>query len=38
MPAWIAERFAGLEDDPQTHALVAAASPSPLWEGTGVGV
>jgi len=25
MPAWLAERFAGLDDDPQTHALVAAA-------------
>lgn len=25
MPAWMAERFAGLEDDPQTQALVAAA-------------
>jgi len=25
MPAWLAKRFAGLEDDPQTHALVAAA-------------
>jgi methylenetetrahydrofolate reductase (NADPH) len=25
MPAWVAERFEGLEDDPETHALVAAA-------------
>jgi methylenetetrahydrofolate reductase (NADPH) len=25
VPAWMAERFEGLEDDPQTHALVAAA-------------
>lgn len=25
VPAWLAERFAGLEDDPQTHALVASA-------------
>ena len=25
MPSWIAERFEGLEDDPETHALVAAA-------------
>lgn len=25
VPAWMAERFAGLEKDPQTHALVAAA-------------
>jgi len=25
MPAWVAERFAGLENDPETHALVAAA-------------
>lgn len=25
VPAWLAERFEGLEDDPQTHALVAAA-------------
>ena len=25
VPAWLAERFDGLEDDPQTHALVAAA-------------
>lgn len=25
VPAWLAERFAGLEDDPETHALVAAA-------------
>lgn len=25
MPDWIAERFAGLEADPETHALVAAA-------------
>ncbi|MCO5145920.1 MAG: methylenetetrahydrofolate reductase [NAD(P)H] [Aquamicrobium sp.] len=25
VPAWVAERFAGLENDPQTHALVAAA-------------
>ncbi len=25
MPAWLAERFAGLDDDPQTHALVSAA-------------
>lgn len=25
VPAWLAERFAGLEKDPQTHALVAAA-------------
>jgi methylenetetrahydrofolate reductase (NADPH) len=25
VPAWLAERFAGLDDDPQTHALVAAA-------------
>jgi methylenetetrahydrofolate reductase (NADPH) len=25
MPAWIAERFAGLEDDPETTALVASA-------------
>lgn len=25
VPAWIAERFAGLERDPQTHALVASA-------------
>ncbi len=25
MPAWLAKRFAGLENDPQTHALVAAA-------------
>jgi methylenetetrahydrofolate reductase (NADPH) len=25
VPAWLAERFAGLEDDPQTHALVSAA-------------
>ena len=25
MPAWLAERFEGLDEDPQTHALVAAA-------------
>ena len=25
VPAWLAERFDGLENDPQTHALVAAA-------------
>ncbi|APH72797.1 methylenetetrahydrofolate reductase [NAD(P)H] [Aquibium oceanicum] len=25
VPAWLAERFDGLHDDPQTHALVAAA-------------
>ncbi|QDY99335.1 methylenetetrahydrofolate reductase [NAD(P)H] [Nitratireductor mangrovi] len=25
VPAWLAERFEGLEDDPQTHMLVAAA-------------
>ena len=25
MPDWVAERFEGLEDDPETHALVAAA-------------
>jgi methylenetetrahydrofolate reductase (NADPH) len=25
IPDWVAERFAGLEDDPDTHALVAAA-------------
>ena len=25
VPAWLAERFEGLENDPQTHALVAAA-------------
>lgn len=25
MPLWLAERFAGLEDDPETHALVASA-------------
>jgi len=25
IPLWIAERFEGLEDDPETHALVAAA-------------
>ncbi|MEO1701718.1 MAG: methylenetetrahydrofolate reductase [NAD(P)H] [Pseudomonadota bacterium] len=25
IPAWIADRFAGLEDDPKTHALVASA-------------
>jgi len=25
IPAWLAERFDGLENDPQTHALVAAA-------------
>ena len=25
VPAWLAERFAGLEKDPQTHALVASA-------------
>lgn len=25
MPYWVAERFAGLDDDPETHALVAAA-------------
>jgi methylenetetrahydrofolate reductase (NADPH) len=25
MPAWVAARFEGLEDDPETHALVAAA-------------
>jgi methylenetetrahydrofolate reductase (NADPH) len=25
IPAWIAERFEGLEDEPETHALVAAA-------------
>ena len=25
IPAWLAERFEGLEDDPETHALVAAA-------------
>jgi methylenetetrahydrofolate reductase (NADPH) len=25
MPAWVAERFEGLENDPETHALVAAA-------------
>ncbi|MDN2583731.1 methylenetetrahydrofolate reductase [NAD(P)H] [Aquibium sp. ELW1220] len=25
VPAWMAERFEGLDDDPQTHALVAAA-------------
>jgi methylenetetrahydrofolate reductase (NADH) len=26
IPDWIAERFEGLEDDPETHALVAAAA------------
>lgn len=25
VPAWLAERFAGLEKDPQTHALIASA-------------
>jgi methylenetetrahydrofolate reductase (NADPH) len=25
MPSWVAERFDGLEDDPETHALVASA-------------
>ena len=25
VPAWLAERFEGLENDPQTHALVASA-------------
>jgi len=25
IPSWLAERFEGLEDDPETHALVAAA-------------
>ena len=25
MPSWIAERFEGLEEDPETHALVASA-------------
>jgi methylenetetrahydrofolate reductase (NADPH) len=25
IPGWLAERFAGLEDDPETHALVASA-------------
>lgn len=25
IPAWLAERFEGLDKDPQTHALVAAA-------------
>lgn len=25
IPAWLADRFEGLEDDPETHALVAAA-------------
>lgn len=25
IPGWVAERFAGLEDDPETHSLVAAA-------------
>ena len=25
IPAWLAERFEGLDDDPETHALVAAA-------------
>jgi methylenetetrahydrofolate reductase (NADPH) len=25
MPSWVAERFGGLEDDPETHALVASA-------------
>ena len=25
MPDWVAERFEGLEDDPETHALVASA-------------
>jgi methylenetetrahydrofolate reductase (NADPH) len=25
MPTWLAERFAGLEEDPETHALVASA-------------
>lgn len=25
VPSWLADRFQGLEDDPQTHALVAAA-------------
>jgi methylenetetrahydrofolate reductase (NADPH) len=25
VPAWLAERFEGLDDDPQTHALVASA-------------
>ena len=25
IPAWVAERFMGLEDDPETHALVASA-------------
>ena len=25
VPAWLAERFEGLEDDPETHALVASA-------------
>jgi methylenetetrahydrofolate reductase (NADPH) len=25
VPAWLAERFEGLQADPQTHALVAAA-------------
>ena len=25
MPDWVAERFEGLDDDPETHALVASA-------------
>jgi methylenetetrahydrofolate reductase (NADH) len=25
VPAWMAERFAGLDDEPQTHALISAA-------------
>jgi methylenetetrahydrofolate reductase (NADPH) len=25
VPAWLSERFEGLDDDPQTHALVASA-------------
>ena len=25
MPDWVAARFEGLEDDPETHALVASA-------------
>ena len=30
IPTWLAERFAGLDDDPETHAMVAATTASEL--------
>jgi methylenetetrahydrofolate reductase (NADPH) len=32
VPAWLAERFAGLDDDPQTRELVAATTTTELCQ------